>query len=165
MYRNSNPVNKAMSVYNENSTGYLFNSGFGRLCPGFKLKRLPSKGKNKSIDISFSGRSFLLEPVVITFRFVFVMHNTLPLKRTRSASFFSCLHPCWCIFVQMVHRKRRMSVLWYHCCESCAGRIHILPLHLSWETDCSGLGLVNPLFQLRSNAPSVSAHVNLADYH
>lgn len=66
------------------------------------------------------------------------------------------------VCVQLVHRKRRMSVLWYHCCESCAGRIHILH-HLSWDTDCSGLGLVSPLFQLLSNV--VSTRVNLSRAH
>lgn len=62
-------------------------------------------------------------------------HESGVYLRTSLASFFPSLHPWRCI--QLVHRKRRMSLLWYHCLESCAGRIHILlffPLLRNWWT-------------------------------
>lgn len=63
MCSNSNPVNKP--VYN-NSTGYLFNRGFGRLCPDFFRPRGFLVKKKGVLTFSCPGMNFLPEPVVIT---------------------------------------------------------------------------------------------------
>lgn len=74
--------------------------------------------------------------------------------------FFFCQHPCYDIFILLVHRKRRMLALWNHCCESCAGWFtSFSSTYLFQEIQCSGLLHSVHIFQLFSNVPIVLYHM------